>query len=76
MSPVGTSLLDRLAEIEEQGLAAIEGAEDAAALEAARIAYLGRNGRLADAIGRIGSVEPERRRDVGQRANAVKEALG
>lgn len=75
MSSVGTSLLARLDEIEERGLAAIERAGDAEALEAARIEYLGRNGRLADAFGRIGEVEPERRRDVGQRANAVKRAL-
>ncbi len=75
MSRNGTSLLESLEEIEEQGLAAIHEADDADALEAARIAFLGRSGSLAEAIGRIGSVEPDRRREVGQRANAVKQAL-
>ncbi|MDX1579562.1 MAG: phenylalanine--tRNA ligase subunit alpha, partial [Gemmatimonadota bacterium] len=75
MKAVGASLLDRLDEIEEQGLAALRGAADADELESARVEYLGRNGHLADATGAIGSVEPEKRRDVGQRANAVKKAL-
>lgn len=75
MSPVGTSLLDRLKEIEERGLAAIGEADSASALEAVRIEFLGRSGRLADAFGGIGAVEPELRPQVGQRANAVKRAL-
>ena len=75
MNPVGTSLLDRLAEIEEQGLAAIGEAGDATELEAVRIEFLGRSGRLAEAFGGIGAVEPELRPQVGQRANAVKRAL-
>lgn len=75
MNPVGTSLLDRLAEIEEQGLAAIGKADSAAVLEAVRIEFLGRSGSLAEAFGGIGAVEPELRPQVGQRANAVKQAL-
>ena len=76
MSPAGASLLDRLARIEAEGLAAIGEADDAAALEAARVEYVGRNGRLARVMSAIGTVEPAARREVGQRANAVKTALG
>ena len=75
MTGGAASLLERLARLEASGLAAIENARDAEALESARVAYLGRNGQLADAMGSIATVEPEKRRDVGQKANAVKIAL-
>lgn len=75
MTGAAASLLEQLAQLEAKGLAAIESADDTEALESARVAYLGRNGQLADAMGSIASVEPDRRRDVGQKANAVKVAL-
>lgn len=75
MTPAGASLLDRLAAIEGKGLAAIGEATDSATLESARVEYLGRNGQLADVISLIGTVEAQARRDVGQRANAVKTVL-
>jgi phenylalanyl-tRNA synthetase alpha chain len=75
MTGAAASLLEQLAQLEARGLAAIESADDNEALESARVAYLGRNGQLADAMGSIASVEPDRRRDVGQKANAVKVAL-
>jgi len=71
----GGSVLDELREIERQGLSAIEGALEAEALEAARIQFLGRNGALADAIGRIGAVSPEDRPAAGKLANQVKQSL-
>jgi len=75
MTAVGASLLERLDELEGKGLAAIEAAGTGDALEVARVTYLGRNGELADLMGRIGSVEHDVRPRVGQRANAVKTAL-
>ncbi len=75
MTPAGASLLDRLAAIEGKGLVAIREAADSAALECARVEYLGRNGQLADVMSLIGTVEAPARRDVGQRANAVKTVL-
>ncbi|WP_419162127.1 phenylalanine--tRNA ligase subunit alpha [Candidatus Palauibacter sp.] len=75
MTVAGASLLDRLAGIEEKGLAAIGEASDPAALESARVEYLGRNGQLARVMSSIGTVEASARRDVGQRANAVKTSL-
>lgn len=75
MTPAGASLLDRLAAIEGKGLAAIGEATDSDMLESARVEYLGRNGQLADVMSLIGTVEAQARRDVGQRANAVKTVL-
>jgi phenylalanyl-tRNA synthetase alpha chain len=75
MTPAGASLLDRLAAIEGKGLAAIGEAADSAGLESARVEYLGRNGQLADVMSLIGTVEAQARREVGQRANAVKTVL-
>ena len=75
MTGVAASLLERLAELEESGLAAIEEANSRETLEEARVAFLGRNGRLADAMGSIRGVEPDRKPEVGQRANAVKKSL-
>ena len=75
MTPAGASLLDRLAAIEGKGLVAIREAADTATLESARVEYLGRNGQLADVMSLIGTVEAPARRDVGQRANAVKTVL-
>ena len=76
MTGAAASLLERLVQLETDGLAAIENADTTEALEEARVAYLGRNGALADAMSAIGAVEPEGRPAVGQRANAVKQALG
>jgi phenylalanyl-tRNA synthetase alpha chain len=75
MTGAAASLLEQLAQLEARGLAAIESADDNEALETARVTYLGRNGQLADAMGAIATVEPDQRRDVGQKANAVKVAL-
>jgi len=75
MTTAGASLLERLDDLEERGLSAIEAADTAAALETARVEYLGRQGALAAAMGSIGSVDAAERPRVGQRANAVKGAL-
>ncbi|MFQ5677853.1 MAG: phenylalanine--tRNA ligase subunit alpha [Gemmatimonadota bacterium] len=68
-------MLDRLEEIGRGGSAALRAAPTEAALEAARIEYLGRSGALAEVMERIGSVSPEERPAVGKRANQVKREL-
>ena len=75
MTAAGASLLEGLAALEGEGLAAIREAGDPEALESARVDFLGRNGRLSDVMRSIAGVEPEVRPEVGQRANAVKTAL-
>ena len=46
---------------------------DAAALEAFRIQFLGTKGLLKQFFGRIGEVPGDRKREFGQRVNAIKE---
>ncbi len=75
MTGAAATLLERLEQLEASGLAAIEKADSSEQLEAARVAVLGRNGELADAMSAIGSVEADQKPAVGQRANTVKRAL-
>ncbi|HEU5004379.1 MAG TPA: phenylalanine--tRNA ligase subunit alpha [Actinomycetota bacterium] len=65
----------RLEEIQAEGLAAVVGASDAAALRDAEIRFLGRKGPLAAVVGTLGSLGPDERRTVGQVANEVRTAL-
>jgi phenylalanyl-tRNA synthetase alpha chain len=69
------SMLDDIATLDTDARAALAAAGDAAALEAWRVRYLGRNGALAGLMTRLGSLAPEERRDAGSRANQAKQAL-
>ena len=53
----------------------LDGAGDGAALEAWRIAYLGRKGRLTLVLRRLGELSLEERRSVGGEANRLKQEL-
>lgn len=66
-----TTLEDLVPEL-ENGLAQ---ASDVAALEALRVDFLGRKGRLAQIMGRLPSLAPEERPAFGKKANEVKERL-
>ncbi|MEM1331185.1 MAG: phenylalanine--tRNA ligase subunit alpha [Planctomycetota bacterium] len=68
-------MLDQLSEIENDGLANLGGVQDADALEAWRIAYLGSKGRLKSALGGLKDVPKEDKPAVGKRMNEVKSAL-
>ena len=73
--PLAAPLAD-LDALEAEGLAAFRAAADAAAVEAARIAYLGlKQGRLKTAQERLKTLEPAAKRPYGQRFNGVKQAL-
>ena len=61
--------------IEEDALAAVRGAATLAELEEARVAHTGRRSRLATILAGLGSLPPERRREVGQGANAARRAI-
>ena len=73
------SFPDPIAELdalEAAGLAAFRDAGDAAAVEAARIEFLGqKQGRVKAAQERLRGLEPAAKRAYGQRFNAVKQAL-
>jgi len=62
--------------LEAAGLAAFRGAGGAAAVEAARIEFLGqKQGRVKAAQERLKGLEPAAKRAYGQRFNAVKQAI-
>jgi phenylalanyl-tRNA synthetase alpha chain len=68
-------LISALRELERQGVAAVREGDAPAALEALRVEYLGRKGRLTSVLRRLGELDPAERPLVGAEANRVKEAL-
>jgi phenylalanyl-tRNA synthetase alpha chain len=60
---------------EAQALAAVEQAESLEALEQVRVAWLGKRGRLTEALRGLGRLPAERRREEGQRLNALRTQL-
>jgi phenylalanyl-tRNA synthetase alpha chain len=68
-------LLAQLRGLEESGLAAVRAAESEDGLEAVRVEYLGRKGRITGVLRQLGSLSPEERPRVGAESNRVKEAL-
>src|ERR1700722_16927478 len=55
--------------------AAIDAAADLAALEAVRVAALGRKGAVADLMKNLAALDAEARRDYGAKVNVLKDAL-
>ena len=67
--------LQDLIELKAKALAEAEAAPDAAALEAVRIAYLGRKGMLPKIMEELRNVTPEERPRFGKTANELKNEL-
>ncbi|MFZ1964987.1 MAG: phenylalanine--tRNA ligase subunit alpha [Roseiarcus sp.] len=69
-----------LSALRQQTLAAIAGAADETALEAARVAALGKKGAISALLGALGKMSPDERKSQGAAINALKdevaEALG
>ena len=70
-----TAMIDELRQVEEQARSELAAAGDEASLEAWRVAFLGRKGRLTGLLRRLIELPPEQRRDVGAAANRLKQAL-
>ncbi len=68
-------ILKELDQIRLDGLAALDAVGDTAALEAWRIAYLGRSAPIMGVFTRMGQFSKEERPVIGQAANMVKLAL-
>ncbi|MDO9349108.1 MAG: phenylalanine--tRNA ligase subunit alpha, partial [Anaerolineales bacterium] len=68
-------MLDQLNQIEQTALEALRAVADEAALEAWRVAHLGRSSPLMQVFSGLGGLSKEERPAVGQRANEVKKAL-
>ena len=66
---------EQLEKLREEALLLISGAEDFAALEGARVRFLGKKGELTAILKQMGSLSPEERPVIGQLANAIREAL-
>ena len=60
---------EQLEAIRSQALTSIAAAQDAAALEALRVQYLGKKGELTAVLKQMGKLSPEERPVMGQLAN-------
>jgi len=58
--------------LERELVASIAGADDLAAIEQARIAVLGKKGRIAELMQTLGKLPPEERKTFGQSVNELK----
>ncbi|HUF12126.1 MAG TPA: phenylalanine--tRNA ligase subunit alpha [Longimicrobiales bacterium] len=73
---MATDLLEQLERLDEEARGLIADASDERALEAARVALLGRkDGRLTSVLRGLGSLSAEERPAVGAAANRVKEHI-
>lgn len=68
-------ILLKLAELEQSGKGSLESITEETALEQWRIAYLGRSSEVMTVFSQLPQLPRELRPVVGQRANAVKQAL-
>src|SRR6476659_3399412 len=67
MSNIGT--------LEQEILASVASAKDEAALEAVRVAALGRNGSVSALLKTLGAMTPDERKEQGPRINGLKERV-
>jgi phenylalanyl-tRNA synthetase alpha chain len=64
-----------LATLETETLSAIAAAADEAALEAVRVAALGKKGTISERLAGLGKLAPDERKAVGAAINALKETV-
>ncbi len=68
-------MLEQLDGLEREAQEVLEGAADERALSDWRSAYLGRKGKVPEAVKALGSLSPEERPAYGRRVNEIKRAL-
>ncbi|MBN1660113.1 MAG: phenylalanine--tRNA ligase subunit alpha [Anaerolineae bacterium] len=68
-------MAEELEKLEVEAQEALEQLESEEALTAWRSAYLGRGGRVIEAVRAVGTLPPEERPAYGRRANEIKQAL-
>lgn len=71
----GSSFVHILDQLRQEGLEAISSSTTEEEIEQARIAYLGRKGKLAKHMATLPSLPPDERPQAGQKANAIKTEL-
>jgi len=69
------TLIDELQELRQRGLDALSSAADLPALEAARVAYLGKKSELTATLRGLGQLASDARASVGQSANELRAAF-
>ncbi len=69
------SVLDELSTIETEVMAAVSGAADESALEAVRVAELGKKGRVSGLMKTLGGMSPEERQTAGPALNGLRDKL-
>ena len=62
-------------QLEREIIGAVEAAPDEAALEAARVAALGRKGAVSELLKTLGSMTPQERKDKGPAINGLKDRV-
>lgn len=68
-------MTDVFSQLQAEALQAFSSVKTAQDLETARVEYLGRKGRMAEAMKELGGLSEDERRDAGRRANDVKRTL-
>jgi phenylalanyl-tRNA synthetase alpha chain len=68
-------MLERLEDLEREAQAALDSVTDADELAAWRTAFLGRKGKVTDAVKAVSTLPPEARPAYGRRANELKRSL-
>ena len=64
-----------IAKLEQEIMAAIAAAGDEAALEAVRVAALGRKGSVSELLKTLGAMTPEERKEQGPLINGLKDRV-
>ena len=64
--------MDDLSTIRSEALDAVQQAADLAALDAARVAALGKKGSVTGLMKTLGTLAPEQRKEFGARVNQLK----
>ena len=64
-----------IAALQSEILAAVAGAADEAALEAVRVAALGKKGSVSALLATMGSLSPDERKVQGPKCNGLKDAV-
>lgn len=67
--------MDRITEVQNEALAAIESAADLEALQQARIKYLGKKGSIQALMSEMKSLPKEEKPAFGQRVNVCKQTV-
>ena len=70
-----SSLTDTLAELSARAQSQIDASEDLAALDAVRVAFLGKKGELTQQLKSLGQLSAEERPAAGQAINQAKQAV-